>query len=209
MGRVVVRAEDLAGRQDLDRGLFGLHDMDLPCRGLGPEQIFRGQIEGVLHISGRMVHRGVQSREVVVVVLDLGSLVDLKSHSGENIDHLVLHLGNGVKIAADHLLCGDRDIDLLLLIAVLQLRLPGFLFHLCQIFQDPVFEDVDILAEFGFLLLGNAAHFFHQRVHFARLAVQVLLAKFIDAAGVCAALGLFQELLPDLIKPAHSFSFLI
>ena len=38
MCRVVVRAEYLTGRNDLDRRLLGLHNMDLACGSLGPEQ---------------------------------------------------------------------------------------------------------------------------------------------------------------------------
>ena len=156
-----------------------------------------------------MIHRCIESCEVVVVVLDLRALIDVKSHSGENIDHLVLHLRDRMEIAARLFLCGDRYVDLLLLIAALQLGFPCLHFHLLQVLQNPVLEEVYVLAEVGVLLLWNAAHFLHQRVYFARLAVQILLAKLIDAAGVCAAFCLFQEFLPDLFKPVHDDSFYI
>ena len=112
-----------------------------------------------------------------------------------------------MKIAAGILIGRDRHVDLLALIAVLQLGLSGLLFHFGEILKDPVLKKVHVLAEIGFLVLGNVAHFLHQRVHFTRFAVQILLAKLIDAAGVGAAFGFFQEFLPDLIKPAHNFSF--
>ena len=112
-----------------------------------------------------------------------------------------------MKVAARLYFGRDRDIDLLFLIAVLQLRFPSLLFHLVEVVQHPVLEKVYVLTKIGLLFLGNAAHLFHQRIDFAHLAIQILLAKLIDAAGVCAVFGFFQELGPDLFKPVHDISF--
>ncbi len=203
MRRVIIRPEDLARRQDLDGRLLLLHHVDLPRRGLRPQQILRRQIEGILHIPGRMIHGRIQRREVIIIILDLRSLEDLKSHPGKNIHHLVAHLCNGMKLAAPDLLAGNRHVDLLPLITPGQLRCPRLLFHLRETLQHPVLERVHALAELRLLLLGDAPHLLHQRVDLADLPVQIRLAQLINTLRIAPALRLLQKLLTDLLKSAQ------
>ena len=58
-----------------------------------------------------MVLRHVQAGKVVVVVLDLGALVNLKAHTGEHVDDLILDEGNRVQAAGLANLGGHRDVD--------------------------------------------------------------------------------------------------
>ena len=103
--------------------------MDLACRSLCAEQVLGREIECILHISRRVIHRGIEGSEIVVVILDLSAFIDLKSHSGKNIDHLVLHLRDRMKVAAGILISRDRDVDLLFLIAMLKLGFLRLHFH--------------------------------------------------------------------------------
>ena len=59
---------------------------------MGPQQQITLQIEGVLHVPGRMVLGNVQSREVVVVLLHLGPFGHAVPEAEEQIDDL---LGGG------------------------------------------------------------------------------------------------------------------
>ena len=100
--------------------------MNLACGGLGTKQKLRRQIEGILHIAGRMVLRSVQGGEIIVIGLDLRALVYLKAHGTKNINELVADQGDGVQITGLHLLGGHGDVHLLTLVSGLQL----LLFHL-------------------------------------------------------------------------------
>ena len=82
VGRVGVRAEHAAGDQYLDGGLFHVHDTNLAATGLGTQYDIVRNVEGILHIAGRVVLRHVQAGEVVVVVLNLGAFVNFKAHTG-------------------------------------------------------------------------------------------------------------------------------
>ena len=57
MGRIVIFPVYLAGADYFDRqcALFGFHGMHLHARGLGAQHDLRIDIEGILHITGRMV----------------------------------------------------------------------------------------------------------------------------------------------------------
>mgnify|MGYP006892993012 CR=1 FL=1 len=58
-----------------------------------------------------MVLRHIQAGKVVVVVLDLGALVNLKAHTGEHVDDLILDEGDRVQAAGLANLGGHRDVD--------------------------------------------------------------------------------------------------
>ena len=49
------------------------------------------QVERVLHVAGGMLGRHVERLEAVVVVLDLGPVVDLVAHGEEDVLHLLAH----------------------------------------------------------------------------------------------------------------------
>ena len=79
------------------------------------------EIQGVLHVARGMVGRHVQGFEVVVVVLDLGSLEDLVTHVGEDVFHLLpdahqrVHAADRDRSAGEgHVYCAsgrDRRLD--------------------------------------------------------------------------------------------------
>ena len=207
MGRVVVRAEHLARGDDLDGRLLALHDVDLSCR--GAQQEFRRQVEGILHISRRVILRRVQRREVVVVGLDLGALIDLEAHGSEDVDQLVLHLGDRMEPS---LLNADRglgDVDLLPLIAHLKLLCADGVLHVLEMLLRPVSQDVDVLSVGCLVLLRNVPHFLHQMSDLPCLVVQERLSELIERFRRRELRCAFPDLLPDRFDlPAQFFQTL-
>ena len=96
VGRVGVGTEHAARDQHLDRRLFHVHDADLTAAGLGSQHNVVCDVERILHVAGGMVLRHIQAGKVVVVVLDLRALVNLKAHTGEHVDDLILDEGDRV-----------------------------------------------------------------------------------------------------------------
>ena len=162
MRRVIVRAEYLAGRQNLDRRLLLLHDMNLAGGRLCPEQEFRRQVEGILHVSRRMILRCIQRREVVIIILNLGALVDREAHPREDIDQLVPDLRDRMQAADLSVRGRQRDVDLLALIAGLKLLLLHPLIERVEVIDRPALELVDLLSEIGLLRRLNLLHVLHE-----------------------------------------------
>ena len=59
-----------------------------------------GHEERVVHVARRMIARNVERLEVVIVVLDLGSLVDREAQLDEDVDDLVEHLRERMEVPA-------------------------------------------------------------------------------------------------------------
>ncbi|MNI45510.1 hypothetical protein D3C73_999370 [compost metagenome] len=88
VGRIVViAAEHLARTDDFDRSLplHRLHGADLHRRGLCTHQDVFCQIEGILHIAGRMVLRQVERFKVIIIRFYLRTFSHPVAHSDENI----------------------------------------------------------------------------------------------------------------------------
>src|SRR5688572_19829394 len=56
---------------------------------MGPQQSSLSNKKSILHISRRMVFRDIQRFEIVIIVLDIRTTGNLKSHSPKNIDNLI------------------------------------------------------------------------------------------------------------------------
>ena len=106
----VVAAEDAPGRDDPDRRLVGLHVPDLHPRGVRPQQraevvLSAGaaqrarQVQGVLHVAGRVRRRHVQRVKAVPLVFRLRPLDDRKAHASENVVETIAHDGQRVAMA--------------------------------------------------------------------------------------------------------------
>ena len=111
MGCVVIRPKNTSRGKDLDRRLFVFHDMNLACRCLGTKQEFRGEIEGILHISCRVILWCIQCSKVVVIGLDFSSLVYLKAHACKDVDKLFADQGNRMKVSDRCLFCRKGQVD--------------------------------------------------------------------------------------------------
>ena len=157
MGGIGVRAEDAARDQHFDGGLFHIHHADLAAAGLGAQHDVIGHIEGVLHIAGGVILGHIQAGEVVVVILDLGTFVDLKAHAGENVDDLVLDESDGMQAAVQANLRGHGDVHGFGGVAGSQ----GSLLHLdgqgLILALGPLLELVDGLANGRTILFGHIA----------------------------------------------------
>ena len=102
-----------------------------------------------------MVLGHVQAGEVVVVVLNLGALINFKAHAGKDVDDLVLDQRDGMKGAGFAAGAGQRDIHGLRLVAGGQLgSLDGFRERFVLPFH-PDLELVDGLAGGGAVLPGH------------------------------------------------------
>ena len=60
-----------------------LHRPDLDRGGVGAQEAAVSEVEGVLHRARGVVRGNVERLEVVIVVLDLGSLDDVEADAGE------------------------------------------------------------------------------------------------------------------------------
>ncbi len=104
VGLVAIAAIGAARADDADRRLLAQHGAHLHRRGVGAQQQARAvgllrEIEGVVHVPGRMAFREVQLGEVVVVGLDVGTFRHREAHVGEDGGELVDHLGDRMHAA--------------------------------------------------------------------------------------------------------------
>ena len=162
MGGVRIRTEDTAGGQHLERRLVGVHIADLTGTGLGPQENVLGDIEGVLHIPGGMVLGHIQPGEVMIVIFDLRAVINLKSHTGKNVDHFISGQGQGMEGTDRPLFGGQGDIDLFLFVTGRELKGFLFLFRLLVALFGLLLELVDQFAHGGAVFLGYRAQILHQ-----------------------------------------------
>ena len=97
-----VAAEHAPRHDRIDRWFNGLHDPDLDRGGVGTQQsatrLTVVHVEGVVHVSGRVVGWKVESAEVVPLVLDLGALSHSEAHTHENVFEALPGLGDYVPV---------------------------------------------------------------------------------------------------------------
>ena len=132
-GVEVVGAEDLAGRDDVDRRGALEHGADLHRRGLGAQDetaVGRVDEEGVLHLAGRVVLAEVEGVEVQPLGLDLRALDDLPAGADEGVHEPLGRQLERVPGAGRAAADGAGDVDRLLdedapVALVLELALPG------------------------------------------------------------------------------------
>ena len=139
MGGIIIGTENTSRGKNFNRRFFVFHNMNLSCRCLGTQKEFRREVEGILHISCRVVLRRIQCGKVVVIGLNLSSLVYLKAHSCKDIDELFPNQGNRVKVSDGYLFCRQCEVDFFRLIFLLQLALFHLLFHFLELAKRPLF----------------------------------------------------------------------
>ena len=151
-----------------------------------------------------MILRRVQRREVVVIVLNLGTLEDLEAHAGEDIDQLVPDLRDRMQIAGNAPAGGHGDVDLLALILRLQLPALHLIIHGIEIFKRPVLESVDVLAEFSPLRRIDILHITHELSDPSAL-IQETFLQLIDRFRIRQIRGLFEDLFLNGSDPSSEF----
>ena len=148
-----------------------------------------------------MVGREVERREIVEIGLDLGSERDLKTHLGEDGEHLALHeaqwmhsAGFGASAGEGEIHEGPSEITVARFGAetqqvVLQERL------------DAILRRIDGLTEAGPLCGGNLAHACHEGGNGASLAEEASLGVEQHLFGLCGSkngIRLFDDRLEHL-----------
>ena len=154
----LVGAEDPADRGDVDRHAALEEGAGLDRRGVGAQDeaaLGRVDVEGVLHLPGRVVGVEVQGVEVEPLRLDLGSLGDLPAHPDEQVGDALRHQLDGVAAAERAAARGQGDVDGLLgedpLVALgLELGLAGG-----ERLGDPAAGLADALAGLGLRARGQ------------------------------------------------------
>ena len=131
-----------------------------------------------------MILRGIERGEVVVVGLDLRALVNLKAHARKRLDHLISDQRVRVEIAARNFRARQRDINLLCLVAVIQLCLSRLLFECGQLFKHPVLQRIHFLAEIRLFLRRYALHLLHESADQAVLPVQKFFPERVQGLGI-------------------------
>ena len=104
VGLIAVAAIGAAGNDDADRRLLRQHGPDLHRRGMRAQQQPRAvglriEVEGVVHVAGRMTFREVELGEIIVVGLDIGPFGDREPHVDEDRGELVHDLADGMDAA--------------------------------------------------------------------------------------------------------------
>ena len=179
MRGIAVEPVDAAGRNDADRRLLAHHGADLhrarvraqhQRRPVGARRL--AHVERVMLLARRMLGRNVQFGEVEIVGLDVRPLGDRKTHVGEDFDHLVPDLGNGMdaSIAEPALADRQRGVDEF----GLQLfrQCPGRQRSLARLKRrrHGIAKRVDRLSVGSLLAGGQLAQLGHQLRHPALLA---------------------------------------
>ena len=208
MGSVRVRAEHAAGHQDLDGRLLNVHGADLATGGLGAQQEFIRQIEGILHIAGGVILGHVQAGKVVVIVLDLREGAHRKTHAGEHVDDLVGDQGQRVQAAHGAGLGGQGDVHRLGGVAGSKLCLLHGLGGGIVVCLHLLLEFVDDLAHRRALFRRNGAQILHQGRDLAVFA-EVFLPEGSQRLLAGHLTKAFSGLLGQLIDHClHGFSLL-
>lgn len=98
-GGDVFVAETSAGSNDSDGRSVLFHGVNLHVAGMGAQEKFGREVEGVLHVPSRMVGCEVKSTKIVVVAVDVRAELDGKAHADEDVDDAVENLSDGVEVA--------------------------------------------------------------------------------------------------------------
>ena len=136
---------------------------DLHRRGVGAQQALTPigpgrQIEGVLHVPGRMVGRDVEGGEVVVIAFHLRPLGHAVAQAREDVEDL-LHRGlQGMAVARRHVAAGGGHIKRLAGDAIRHGRGLEMVEALPQQALHLLLEHVRPLPHLGPLLAGKAPH---------------------------------------------------
>ena len=100
MGQVRVAAVDLAGGHHGHGRLAGKHGAHLHRRGVGAHEHLFSDVEGVLHVPGRMLGGHVQGLEIVVVDFHFRARGHVKAEALENAADLLHDQRGGMQGAA-------------------------------------------------------------------------------------------------------------
>ena len=109
--RVAVDAIHAAGRDDLDRRRMRFHVADLDRRSLRAQNHAALDVEGVLHRARRMIFRRIERREIVEVVLDLGTIRDFEAKRAEQGFDTIERARDRMERADTKTASGKRDIQ--------------------------------------------------------------------------------------------------
>ena len=137
----------------------------------------RRDIESVLHLARRMVGRNVQLGEIVIVEFHIRAFGDAKAKVGEDRDHFVQNLADGMDTAGILAAGGQRDVQRFRHKARIQRRIGQLALALRDRLGDGVFQAVELWALHLALFGVQLAHGGQQR------ADRALLAQRADAHG--------------------------
>ena len=111
-GADVFIAVDGSGSDDPDgRGIF-FHDAELGVGSVGAEEHFSIDVEGVLHLAGRMVGREIESFVVVPIRIHIWAVLDGKAHAREDRDDFIEERGQGMLSSHEPAAAWEGDIDI-------------------------------------------------------------------------------------------------
>ena len=217
---------DGARADHVDGRLLRLHGVDLHARGLGAQQhvgLAVGVRLGVRNAAGvvvdhvkrvagrtaRVIHGGVERREVVVGGVDHGAGLDSVADAAEDVLGLLDDLLDQVLVTDLRTDARQRDVDGIVLECVLK----GGGLHLGRALVEHALDQlahlVGALAHNGTILGGELAHHAHQAGD-AALAAEQRDARGLELLGVVGAcdelLGLFLEF-DQIINQTHVFPF--
>ena len=207
VGHVAVAAIGSSGRDDADGRLLCLHVAHLDRGGVGTQHQARAigalrQIEGIVHLAGRMAFRNVQGGEIVEIVLDIGTLGDLEPHLAENGDDLVDGLAHRMDASFDLRAGRQADIEALAREPGIERRLAQHGFAGLDRCGKHILELVQALARLAPGRRIECRQPLHQKGDFALLA-QGLDADLLEGVGRLSRLSRRDPLFPHLVQILH------
>ena len=104
-------AIDGAGSNDADGRFVLFHHANWVLEVWERRSIFFVDVEGVLHIAGGMVGRKVQSFVVVIVVVDVGAVLNGKSHADQRSRELRPSFVSADVLCREAAAAGKGDVD--------------------------------------------------------------------------------------------------
>jgi len=179
-------AVDTSRAEHADRRLVSFHIMRLIAGGMRAQHHVLGHValvlrdkEGILHVACGMVSGKIQHGEHVLVVVDLGTVVEREAHALEDVDDLILDNGQGMTGAQ-----GDRvGRACQVLVVVAGIGKGDLLAQRVDLVLSDFFQLVDLDAYGFFLVCGHVTEVCHDGIDLTFLA-QVLESELLDVVCV-------------------------
>ena len=192
-------AIDGAGSNDANRRLVVFHHAELGIGSMRAEKHVFSDVECVLHVASRVIGWEIQSFVVVVIAVDVRTVLNRKTHTGEDGEDMIHHFADGVCIAKGVLPARKGSIDFFIGDAMGDFCLHEAGKRLFAERAELYLEVVDLFAKERSLFRGCIAEMDHEVLD-GPLFSQVFDFELFDVFAVLDLAEVDLELLAEIVE---------